>query len=192
MNRDEARIAAPCGADWKGMQPRGRARLCAQCDKLVYDLSSLSERDARALLRRPANESLCIRYLHDTEGNIRFGEEPTERVIPASRLSGGRVAMAAAATALAFGSMLVEACGGASPYDDAYSRTSDAGPGNRVAAPVATAQDAEIVGDGAGLSNAADSNDDGPDTGRDADAGGAADAGQDTSEDAHADERGFP
>lgn len=39
----------------------------------MHDLSQLSEREARSLLARAATAHLCVRYLHDAQGEIVFG-----------------------------------------------------------------------------------------------------------------------
>jgi hypothetical protein len=123
MNRDHAPIARPCGADWNAMSPRGTARLCGECDKVVHDLSALSEREARSLLRARSTEGLCIRYLHDANGDIWFGGRgPGEAagLVPVARLARRGAAMAAAA-ALVLTPVLTEACGGAGPGPNPYS-----------------------------------------------------------------------
>lgn len=118
MNRDEARIATPCDADWTSMAPRDRSRLCGTCDKLVHNLSALGEREARALLRSRSTEGLCIRYLHDAHGEIWFGDA-AGRVVPASRLARRGAAMVAAAGVMLV-PILTEACGGAGPDPNPY------------------------------------------------------------------------
>jgi hypothetical protein len=127
MKVDEAAITMPCGADWRTMKPLGSARLCEACDRVVHNLSALAERDARALLRRREHERLCIRYLHDAQGNVWFGDEARERLLPADRLLRSGLARAARATAVAMAPLLIEACGGANPYDGAPLWTPDAG-----------------------------------------------------------------
>jgi hypothetical protein len=99
------------------MQPRGTARLCASCDRLVHDLSALSEGEARALLQKPPAEGLCVRYLHDAYGNIWFAGDRPDPVIPIARLIRSRASRAVAASALVLSPLLIEACGGAGPYD---------------------------------------------------------------------------
>jgi hypothetical protein len=127
MRRDDAPIATPCGADWTAMSPRGKARLCGQCDKLVHDLSAMTERDARALLKTRPTEGLCVRYLHDATGEIWFGAR-AERVVPASRLvRRGAAAMSAAALVLV--PALTEACGGAAPDKNPYNYPTEADDG---------------------------------------------------------------
>jgi hypothetical protein len=150
MKQDEAPIATPCGADWKSMRPRGNARLCETCDKLVHDLSARSEAEARALLRTQPNEGLCIRYLHDADGNVWFGDT-SERIVLASRLTRG-ASVAAAAAALLVAPALIEACGGASPngpgYYDNYA-AGDAGDARREASPALGAIDGGAGADAA-------------------------------------------
>jgi hypothetical protein len=164
MKRDEARIATPCGADWKAMRPRGNARLCESCNKVVHDLSARSEAEARALLRTQPSEGLCIRYLHDADGNVWFGEPPG-RIVPTSRLARG-ASVAVAAAALLVAPALVEACGGASPdgpgnYDN-YA-AGDAANTRREANPIVSAADAGLHADAgpADASDAAANGDDG-------------------------------
>jgi hypothetical protein len=97
--------------------------LCGECDKVVHDLSALSEREARSLLRARSTEGLCIRYLHDANGDIWFGGRgPGEAagLVPVARLARRGAAMAAAA-ALVLTPVLTEACGGAGPGPNPYS-----------------------------------------------------------------------
>jgi hypothetical protein len=127
------------------MHPRGRARLCASCDRLVHDLTALTEREARALLRSPPAEGLCVRYLHDAYGNIWFAGDRPAPVIPVAQLLRGRAARAAAASVLALAPLLTEACGGANPNVD-Y----DGSPGLHAATPaVGAAEDRDSGIDGA-------------------------------------------
>ena len=100
------------------MSPRGRARLCAQCDKLVHDLSALRESEARALLAG-ANGSLCVRYLYDEHGAIWFSTSKLNRAKRAGALTAATVALP----------LLVQACGGLGPYDgpNDYNPFADAG-----------------------------------------------------------------
>jgi hypothetical protein len=145
MNRDDARIARPCGADFSAMSPRGTARFCSACDKVVHDLSSMSEGQARALLRDRSTEGLCIRYLHDERGEIWFGGAGPG-LVPATRLARRGAAMAAAA-ALVLAPVLTEACGGAAPdpnpYNNPFESADAGGPqGDRITADPNVAQDA--------------------------------------------------
>ncbi len=188
MRRDDARIATPCGADWKAMSPRGKARLCGQCDKLVHDLSAMTEGAARALLQTRPTEGLCIRYLHDATGEIWFGAR-TERVVPANRLA-RRGAAAMSAAALLLVPVLTEACGGAAPdrnpynypfeSDDAAAATS-LGSGRDPAQPMLASPGSEAAGDAAspGSDAAGDAGSTGPDAAIDAPADAVPGAGDD-------------
>jgi hypothetical protein len=96
------------------MAPRKSARFCGDCNKLVHDLSSMSESRARQLLEQ-SSESLCVRYLHDQTGEIWFAEDFARRTAK-ERLRAGALATALSIPAL------VQACGGAGlddPYDAA-------------------------------------------------------------------------
>src|SRR5262245_19885016 len=121
MKREEVRIQTPCGADWDRMDPRGSARFCGQCDKLVHDLSGMGERAARELMRSTSG-SLCVRYLYDATGQIWF-EGKSDIIPPTALHRKGRALVAAAAMAAV--PVLFQACGGAGldnyPYDSGTS-----------------------------------------------------------------------
>jgi hypothetical protein len=102
------------------MAPRGTARLCDTCDKLVHNLSAMNEADARALLRRRPDDGLCIRYLYDSEGAIWFGDGAAQPLVPARRLARRAAVVAAAAATLLVVPALTEACGGAGPNPNPY------------------------------------------------------------------------
>ena len=86
MKTGELPIARPCDADWASMNPRETGRFCGECKKVVQDLSSMREADAK---RRVAAspEGLCIRYLHDEHGNVWFADR--RLVAPRSLLGKG-------------------------------------------------------------------------------------------------------
>jgi hypothetical protein len=91
-------IQAPCHLDWTKMTPAKGGRFCGDCKKVVRDLSSLTESEARALVARERYNGLCVRMLVDRDGNVFFGGD---KLISASLLSKAkRAAMAAAAIAL--------------------------------------------------------------------------------------------
>lgn len=113
MHRRDLRILTPCGADWASMTAtEAKGRLCAACDKVVHDVSAMSERAAKESI---GDGPACVRYLYDAHGNVFFGR-PAEGtvIVPASSLL-SKVAQRKwmAAAALAAVPMLLEACGGA-------------------------------------------------------------------------------
>lgn len=130
MHKDDVVISTPCGADWNAMEPRGRARLCRSCNKLVHDLSGMEQGEAGELLARTPT-SLCVRYLYDQTGRIWFREDfaPSE-VIPAQRLTRGAKG-ALALSALVAAPLLFQACGGNAGergyYNPNFANEGDAG-----------------------------------------------------------------
>ncbi len=103
MHQRQVTIHTPCDVEWSTLERRAKGRFCGHCNKLVHDLSSLSEREARKVLAS-ASEALCVRYLHDETGEIYFAE----RLVPPKRLTRGRAGALAIAAPL-----LIQACGGA-------------------------------------------------------------------------------
>lgn len=80
MRRTHLPISSPCHEDWDAMDRVARGRFCGQCDKQVFDLSSMTERDAKDVLREHAGSNICVRYCHDTDGTIRFRAERPARL----------------------------------------------------------------------------------------------------------------
>lgn len=163
MKRDELRIATPCGERWETMAPNGGGRLCATCDKVVHDLSTMSETRARRLLA--TKKDLCVRYLFDEHGNVWFaGDAPPLASRLLNRAKRGVAVAAALASPLA-----LQACMGTMPAEDEVvpvaASASDAG--HAIANPEVDSGD---TGDGA-VSNDAD------DAGSDAESDVTEDAG---------------
>lgn len=52
------------------MAVTGARRFCPTCSEHVHDLSAMSLRDAQALLQK--REPLCVRYLAERDGTLRF------------------------------------------------------------------------------------------------------------------------
>lgn len=110
-------------------QLAGPSRFCGECNKHVHDLSQLTEHDARRLLASPATEGLCVRYLYDEAGRVRFAPDAAAApaLVAPSRLA--RVKRyVVAATALAL-PMSLTACMGA------YAPPPQPAPPSRVATP---------------------------------------------------------
>lgn len=104
MRREEIRIETPCGMDWAGMKPAdAKKRFCNTCKMHVHDLSSMTRREAKALLASTETEGLCVRYLYDRHGDVVF----TDSLVRAKRFVAGAVAVALP--------MTLTACMGAAP-----------------------------------------------------------------------------
>jgi hypothetical protein len=112
MKHTDIRIDTPCGADWSQMTATdARARLCAQCNKVVHDLTAMTEREVRGVV---GDGPVCVRYLYDVHGRVLFGGAPAgAKIVPASALL-SRAARSRwlAAAALAATAIVFEACGG--------------------------------------------------------------------------------
>jgi len=114
MHRRDIPIASPCTADWTTMKPSDKSRFCGECKKFVHDLSQMTSDEARALLRAPATEGLCIRYLYDQYGNVVFRPEPAASKLVSAGALNRLKRFAAAATAVAM-PLTLTACMGAPP-----------------------------------------------------------------------------
>jgi hypothetical protein len=101
MRKTDIDIAAPCTLDWTKMTPAEGGRFCGSCKKVVRDLSGMNETEARALLRRPHNEELCVRYVHDAQGNVFFAEDLQRRAMVSASFLNRAKRVASAAVALA-------------------------------------------------------------------------------------------
>lgn len=63
------RVAAPCRADWNRMTGNAQVRFCDSCSQNVYNLSSMTRREAEALIRNTEGR-LCIRFYRRADGSI--------------------------------------------------------------------------------------------------------------------------
>jgi hypothetical protein len=98
MRQDEAPIANPCAADWRAMTGDDQRRHCALCQKQVHDLSAMTERSARSLLRR--SPGVCVRYRCRADGTIVHRElRPGTTLLPRVLAVAGVVVAAAPAWA---------------------------------------------------------------------------------------------
>ena len=116
MKRANIPLAFPCGADFSAMPEVDRGRLCAACQTVVHDLSSMNEAEARAVLAQRETARLCVRYLYDVGGHVVFAgrERAGARIIPDYALTRKAKVRLARAAMLAAPLVLFQACGGAS------------------------------------------------------------------------------
>ena len=105
---DNIRVATPCSADWNAMTGDERARLCAQCDRHVYNISGLTRDEAEELIIEKEGE-LCVRYFQRADGTILLADCEVGKKQKRRR----RLFVVGAATTLAVG--------GASAYAFAFS-----------------------------------------------------------------------
>lgn len=85
LRSDDLPIARPCPVELSDEFRGGaRTRHCGHCDKTVHLLSSLTKREADALLAANGERDICVTYLVDAAGEIQFRPEPT--VVPATSL----------------------------------------------------------------------------------------------------------
>jgi hypothetical protein len=100
MKRDALKLSFSCGEDFESMERRGATRHCASCDHAVHDLSSMTEREATALLARPRDgQQMCVRYRYDDDGVVLFMPEPSRRLRLIRQISGVQRLAAAALVA---------------------------------------------------------------------------------------------
>ena len=69
------RLANPCQVDWAEMTPAPGGRHCAQCDKVVVDLTRATRREAIGLASVFGGQGLCGRVRHAGDGAVLFKSE---------------------------------------------------------------------------------------------------------------------
>ncbi len=84
MPRLHLPIHDPCHEDWTAMARVGESRrFCDSCSKHVHNVSSMTEREARELLAEESqNGRVCVRYITDAAGHIKFKAETTRASAP--------------------------------------------------------------------------------------------------------------
>jgi hypothetical protein len=65
---DRIRIPTPCEADWDSMVGNDQVRFCSHCSLNVTNLSSMTRREARRLVRESGGR-LCVRYYRRPDGS---------------------------------------------------------------------------------------------------------------------------
>jgi hypothetical protein len=72
---EELSIAAPCRASWEQMVGDDHVRFCGQCEKNVYNLSSLPREEAEALLVAKEGK-MCVRLYRRADGTVLTNDCP--------------------------------------------------------------------------------------------------------------------
>jgi hypothetical protein len=100
-------IASPCAVPWGSMSGDERERLCASCNKSVYDLSTMTTAEAEALLRQKGTDA-CLRIFRRFDGTILTADCPVgvEKKQRARRRAAVAAVVAATATATAGAALL--------------------------------------------------------------------------------------
>ncbi|HEY5239993.1 MAG TPA: hypothetical protein VIJ22_00945 [Polyangiaceae bacterium] len=101
---DHVSIAAPCRASWDQMVGDEHVRFCGQCEKNVYNLSSLPREEAEALLVAKEGK-MCVRLFKRADGTVLTNDCPVgvkkrRRRRAALAAVGGSLMAAAAAVGL--------------------------------------------------------------------------------------------
>jgi len=66
---NQIQIATPCHADWESMTGDERKRFCGDCKLNVYNVSSMSTKDAAQLIR-DSEGGACLRLYRRNDGTI--------------------------------------------------------------------------------------------------------------------------
>lgn len=67
---DSISVPNPCAEDWNKMSGGDKARFCGICEKNVYNISAMTEREADKLLFKN-KEKVCIRMEKDARGKVK-------------------------------------------------------------------------------------------------------------------------
>ncbi len=70
VSLSDIRVASPCPADWNKMMGDERVRHCAECNLNVYNLSAMTERQARQLLAYNSGRRVCLRLYRRADGTV--------------------------------------------------------------------------------------------------------------------------
>lgn len=62
-------VAAPCTSSWDKMTGDETVRFCHECKLNVYNISSMTERDAEELIRQKEGK-LCVRFYRRKDGTV--------------------------------------------------------------------------------------------------------------------------
>jgi hypothetical protein len=69
------RIASPCKAAWKNMDGDDRVRFCRECNRNVYNLTAMTEREARRVVTEREGR-LCVRFHRRQDGTVLTSDCP--------------------------------------------------------------------------------------------------------------------
>ncbi len=72
---ERIRIASPCDVPWDTMRGDDQVRRCDQCDRNVYDLSSLTRNEVERLFDAH-DEPPCVSYFQRPDGTVLLADCP--------------------------------------------------------------------------------------------------------------------
>ncbi len=103
----QLRVASPCKASWEAMDGDDRVRFCRECNRNVYNLSVMTETEARRVVAEREGR-LCIRFYQRRDGTVLTSDCPVGK--KRSFLRAGARTVAAIA-GVAAGLTKLSACG---------------------------------------------------------------------------------
>lgn len=103
----QLRIASPCKALWEAMDGDDRVRFCRECNRNVYNLSAMTETEARRVVAEREGHP-CIRFYQRRDGTVLTSDCPVGRKRSFLRTGGRAVVVIAGVTA---GVTKLSACG---------------------------------------------------------------------------------
>jgi Carboxypeptidase regulatory-like domain len=84
---DRVYLKKPCSTEWDVMEGNDQIRFCQECAKQVYDLSTLTRKQAEDLLAKAGGE-LCAKFNRDDRGRIITADWVDRPVVFRMRLPG--------------------------------------------------------------------------------------------------------
>ncbi len=107
------RIATPCKAPWENMDGDERVRFCRECNRNVYNLSAMTDAEARRVVSEREGR-LCVRFYQRRDGTVLTSDCPVAQKRSFLRTGAGTaLALAAISTSMAS----LSACGSSSLED---------------------------------------------------------------------------
>jgi len=109
-------ITKPCSQNWGAMNGDERKRFCAQCGKHVFNLSAMTEREAKTFASE-SNGDECVSYVRTVDGNIHSPNRFEQRLLWLSARLPRMAAMLALLLPAALASCVQRTMGGIRPAD---------------------------------------------------------------------------
>lgn len=99
---DSIDVKNPCSEDWNEMKGNGEVRFCSHCSKYVNNLSGMTRKRAKRLVR-DSNGKLCVRYVqHPVTQKPMFAEQLLQITRRAPSVAAGVMSASIALSAQAY------------------------------------------------------------------------------------------